>query len=169
MTVTYLTLEDALRLVCRLDADTVRDLGLLDSALHRPGSCFLNTEVYPELEFKAAALLQSIAKNHPLVDGNKRLAWLATVVFLDLNGHRCALDRPTAVQLVLDVAKGDLDVAEVAARLVIEPAGTCGSGGHVHLCTRPTVAACGSASTPVRPRAATSERADPPRQAGRSS
>jgi len=45
----------------------------------------------------------------------------ATVVFLDLNGHRCTLDRPTAVQLVLDVAKDDLDIAEVAARLAIEP------------------------------------------------
>lgn len=122
MTVTYLTLEDALGLVRRLDAGPVRDLGLLDSALHRPRASFLGTEVYPGLELKAAALLQSIAKNHPLIDGNKRLAWLATVVFLDLNGHRCTLDRSIAVQLVLDVAKADLDITEVSARLAIEPA-----------------------------------------------
>ncbi|MGH3978316.1 MAG: type II toxin-antitoxin system death-on-curing family toxin [Pseudonocardiaceae bacterium] len=121
MTVTYLTLEDALGLVRSLDAGTVRDLGLLDSALHRPGSSFFGTEVYPELELKAAALLQSIVKNHPLIDGNERLAWLATVVFLDLNGHRCTLDRQTAVRLVVDVAKADLDIAEIAARLAIEP------------------------------------------------
>lgn len=67
--------------------------------------------------------MQSIAKNHALLDGNKRLAWLASVVFLDLNGHHPALDRPSAVQLVLDVAKGDLDVGEIGMRLRVTPTG----------------------------------------------
>ncbi|MGH8908618.1 MAG: type II toxin-antitoxin system death-on-curing family toxin [Egibacteraceae bacterium] len=123
MTVRYLTLEDVVELARRLGVGPIRDLGLLDSAVHRPRSSFFGAQGYPTLELKAAALLQSIAKNHPLLDGNKRLAWLATVVFLDLNGHHPELDRPGAVQLVLDVAKGDLDIEEIGTRLSVTPTG----------------------------------------------
>lgn len=83
----YLTVEDLLRLVEDLDVGPVRDLGLLEAAAHRPTTSLWGREAYPALEEKAAALLESVVGTHPLVDGNKRLGWLATVVFLDLNGR----------------------------------------------------------------------------------
>jgi death on curing protein len=85
--VEYLDLEDLLQLVRDLEAGPVRDVGLLDSATARPQSSAFGEDAYPTLPLKAAALLHSIAGNHALIDGNKRLAWLATVVFLDINGH----------------------------------------------------------------------------------
>lgn len=76
-------------------------------------------EAYTELFEKAAALLQSLAVNHPLVDGNKRMAWMCTVVFLDLNGTEMLdVDQDEAYKLVVGVAAGALDdVADIAARL----------------------------------------------------
>ena len=69
------------------------------------------------MPLKAAALLHSLARNHPLVDGNKRLAWLATVVFLDLNGRAVTMTDDDAFALVMAVATGDLDVPAIAERL----------------------------------------------------
>jgi death on curing protein len=115
--VEYLDLEDLLGLTRSLRAGPVRDLGLLDSSCARPRSTAFGAEAYPTLEQKAAALLHSLAHNHALVDGNKRLAWLATVVFLDLNGRTVALDDEAAFQLVMAVAEGSLDVEAIAARL----------------------------------------------------
>ena len=85
--VEYLTLEDALSLIEGLAVGPVRDLGLLDSALHRPATMLWGHDAYATIDEKAAALLDSLVRNHPLVDGNKRLGWLATLVFLDINGH----------------------------------------------------------------------------------
>ncbi len=113
----YLTLDDALRLVRDLRAGPVRDLGLLDSALSRARSSAFGEDSYPTLELKAAALLHSLARNHPLVDGNKRLAWLASVVFVDLNGARPAISHDAAFDLVMGVSEGRVDVAEIAQRL----------------------------------------------------
>lgn len=115
--VEYLDLEDLLGLVRALKAGPVRDLGLLDSSCSRPRSTAFGADAYPRLEEKAAALLHSLARNHALVDGNKRLAWLATVVFLDLNGRTVELDDKDAFELVMAVAEGALDVDEIAARL----------------------------------------------------
>lgn len=115
--VEYLTLEDALRLVRALPAGPVRDVGLLDSAMARPSSSAFGEDAYPTLALKAAALLHSLARNHALVDGNKRLAWLATVVFLDLNGHAPGVSHQDAFDLVMEVSQGLLDVDEIAARL----------------------------------------------------
>lgn len=115
--VEYLDLEDLLGLTRALHAGPVRDLGLLDSSCARPRSTAFGADAYPALEEKAAALMHSLARNHALVDGNKRLAWLATVVFLDLNGRTVELDDDDAFGLVMAVAEGSLDVAEVAARL----------------------------------------------------
>lgn len=117
--VEYLDLEDLLQLVRDLKTGPVRDVGLLDSAAARPQSSAFGEDAYPALALKAAALLHSIARNHALVDGNKRLAWLATVVLLDLNGHRPDLTRDAAFDLVMDVAEGKADVQEVADRLAI--------------------------------------------------
>jgi len=113
----YLDLEDMLLLTEALHAGPVRDIGLLDSAAARPRSSAFGEEAYPGLGLKAAALMHSIVRNHALVDGNKRLAWLATVVFLDLNGHRSDLSDDAAYQLVIEAAEGSVDVAQIAERL----------------------------------------------------
>lgn len=115
--VEYLDLEDLLGLTRALRAGPVRDVGLLDSAAARPRSSAFGENAYPSLDLKAAALLHSIARNHALVDGNKRLAWLATVVFLDLNDQTPDLDDDAAFDLVMDAAQGTVEVEEIAARL----------------------------------------------------
>ena len=115
--VEYLELEDLIELVRRLGVGPVRDLGLLDAAVARPASSAFGADAYPTIELKAAALLHSIVRNHALVDGNKRLGWLSTVVFLDLNGQPVELDDDEAYELVIDVAEGRLDVDQIADRL----------------------------------------------------
>ena len=119
--VEYLDLEDLMCLVRTLGVGPVRDVGLLDSAAGRPRSSAFGEDAYPNLQLKAAALLHSVARNHALVDGNKRLAWLATVVFLDLNGRAPDLDDDTAFDLVIDAALGDVSVEEIASRLQVVP------------------------------------------------
>ena len=119
--VEYLDLDDLLGLVRALETGPVRDVGLLDSAAARPRSHVFGHEAYPTLSLKAAALLHSLARNHPLVDGNKRLGWLATVVFLHLNGTQPDLSDDAAFQLVMDVAAGAADVEEIAERLRVAP------------------------------------------------
>ena len=119
--VEYLSLEDLLGLVSALGAGPVRDLGLLDSACHRPRSGLLGQEAYPTLVGKASALLHSLACNHALVDGNKRLALLGTVVFLRINGYYLDLTDDEAFDLILSVAAGQLDAAEIEKRLRLVP------------------------------------------------
>jgi death on curing protein len=119
--VEYLTLEDVLGLVNALGAGPVRDLGLLDSACHRPQAGFFGQEAYPTLAGKAAALMHSLACNHALVDGNKRLALLATVVFLRVNGHRLDLTDDEAYDLTMSVAAGQLDADGIEKRLRLAP------------------------------------------------
>ena len=115
--VEYLDLEDVLEMVRILDVGPVRDVGLLDSAIARPRSSAFGEDSYPSLSLKAAALLQSITKNHALVDGNDRLAWLSTVVFCDVNGLASQLSDDDAFQLVWDIAGSQIDVALIAERL----------------------------------------------------
>jgi death-on-curing protein len=116
----YLTTEQALR-IARFAVGgrvEVRDIGLLDAAVHRPRASVLGQDAYPDLYAKAAALLHSLARNHPLVDGNKRLAWLATYVFLAKNGVELDPADDPAYDLVVAVASGELDdIAEIAAWL----------------------------------------------------
>ena len=96
----------------------VRDLGLLGSALARPQATAFGLDAYESLEEKSGALLHSLARNHALVDGNKRLALAATIAFLGLNGLRLTLTNDQAYTLVIEVASGLLDdVADIAARL----------------------------------------------------
>lgn len=95
----------------------VRDLGLLSSAAARPASGFGEFEAYSTLFEKAAALLHSLVGNHALVDGNKRLGWTATVVFCDLNGTWIEAPDDEAYDLVIAVAEGRLEVAEIAGSL----------------------------------------------------
>ncbi|CAN5745528.1 type II toxin-antitoxin system death-on-curing family toxin [soil metagenome] len=115
--VIYLELEDLLSLTRRLGAGPIRDIGLLDAACARPRASAFGQDAYPDLHHKAAALLHSVAGNHALVDGNKRLAWLATVVFLDLNGVEVTLSDDAAFELVVRVAEGKAAVQEIASAL----------------------------------------------------
>jgi death-on-curing protein len=119
----YLSVEDLLDLVLALGAGPVRDLGLLDSARHRPQSAFFGQDAYPTLGDKAAALMHSLASNLPLADGNKRLALLAAVVFLRLNGYRLDLADDEAFDLTVSVAAGQLDAEGISKRLRLAPVG----------------------------------------------
>ena len=115
----YLDLDDLLHIGRRtLGAVEVRDIGLLESALARPQASAFGDDAYPGLLEKAAALLHSLARNHALVDGNKRLALAGTLAFLGINGRRLTLDNNGAYDLVIAVATGELDdVASIAAQL----------------------------------------------------
>jgi death on curing protein len=116
----YLTTEQAIRIARRATGAPVevRDIGLLDAAIHRPRASVLGRDAYPDLLTKAAALLHSLARNHPLVDGNKRLAWLATFVFLAKNGVVLDPTDDEAYDLVVAVAAGEVDdLGEIVGRL----------------------------------------------------
>ena len=116
----HLTTEQALR-IARIAVGgpvAVRDIGLLDAAIHRPRASVLGQDAYPGVLSKAAALLHSLVVNHPLVDGNKRLGWLATYVFCAKNGIELDPADDDAYELVMAVASGALDdVDAIAARL----------------------------------------------------
>ena len=116
----YLTVEQALRIARAAVGGPVdvRDIGLLESAVHRPRASVLGQDAYPDVFTKAAALMHSLAGNHPLVDGNKRLAWLATYVFLAKNGIVLDPGDDAAYEFVIAVADGSIDdVGEIAAVL----------------------------------------------------
>lgn len=87
----------------------VRDHGLLDSALARPQATAFGQDAYPSIHQKAAALLHSLARNHALVDGNKRLSLASTIAFYGLNGMRLTLTNDEAYDLIVDIASGKLD------------------------------------------------------------
>ncbi|MGE7385367.1 type II toxin-antitoxin system death-on-curing family toxin [Streptomyces sp. NPDC004126] len=122
--VRHLTLAEVLdlaRLAClaRDQPVELRAPGLLESAVHRPRARMFGTPAYEDLYEQAAALLHGIAVNHPLVDGNKRTAWLAAAAFLAVNGVDLAdADQEAAYALVIDVAAGrEADLALIAGRL----------------------------------------------------
>ncbi|AWT52276.1 type II toxin-antitoxin system death-on-curing family toxin [Mycolicibacterium smegmatis] len=97
----------------------VRDYGLLDAAVARPQATVYGVDAYPRLWDKAAALLQSLARNHALVDGNKRTAWAAAWTFLHINGVQLAADFDVdrAEDLMNEVATRDCDLDSIAAEL----------------------------------------------------
>ncbi|MGW7408297.1 type II toxin-antitoxin system death-on-curing family toxin [Streptomyces sp. NPDC054833] len=100
-------------------APEAREPGLLASAVHRPRARMFGTAAYRDRYEQAAALLHAVATNHPLVDGNKRTAWLAAATFLAVNGVDLdGVDQDAAYELVIDVASGEeSDVAVIARRL----------------------------------------------------
>lgn len=104
-------------MVRSLGIGPVRDLGLLDSAVNRPRSSAFGEDAYPTLDLKTAALLHSLIKNHALVDGNKRIAWLCTVVFCYFNCVAPSLSEDEAFQLVWDVANSQMELDAIAERL----------------------------------------------------
>jgi death-on-curing protein len=113
----YLSLDDLLTIAEMLGEPEVRDLGLLDAAAHRPQATAFGEDAYPDLPGKAAALLESLVRNHALVDGNKRLAWVATAVFYRLNGLRVVAPEDEAFELVVGVAEGRYGLKEIQDRL----------------------------------------------------
>lgn len=113
----YLTVEDLLILCDELGQLSVRDVGLLDSAAHRPSSSLVGADAYPDVMTKAAVLLESIVRHHPLADGNKRLGWVAAVVFVGMNGVTLDAPEDPAYDLVIGVAAGHLPYREVAEAL----------------------------------------------------
>jgi death-on-curing protein len=118
--VIYLTSAELLYVARRAigtDPD-VRDYGLLEAAAARPRATAFGDEAYQGLDAKAAALLHSLARNHALIDGNKRLALAAVIAFYGVNGRHLILTNDEAYQLVMAVAVGQLDsVEDIAARL----------------------------------------------------
>lgn len=111
----YLSLAEALivaEAVTSLDLTTLSRsprIDLLDSALHAPQASFAGQDLYPEFIDKAAVLAVRIARNHPLLDGNKRLAWGCLNMFVMLNGHRLEVTTDEAVSTMLAVAAGEID------------------------------------------------------------
>mgnify|MGYP000883079307 CR=1 FL=1 len=122
MTVEYLDLADSIGIAEEVTGLApaivikVANLHLADSALHAPAAGFGDDDFYPDLVDKAAVLLVRLAKNHPLPDGNKRVAWVALRYFLALNGWDWST-RPTvddAEAAVVAVASGAWDEGAAA-------------------------------------------------------
>lgn len=117
----YLSFKQLVTIACRVtatDEPPVRDWGLLESALNRPQANIFGADAYPTLHEKVAALTHSLARNRALLDGNKRLAFIASYMMYSMNGHE--LDPPSIDEgesFVLDVAQGHLEVPEIAAIL----------------------------------------------------
>jgi death-on-curing protein len=117
MEVEYLTTEDLLSLTRDLGVGPVRDLGLLDSAAHRPTTSIFGRDAYESIDDKAAVLLESIVRNRALVDGNERLGWLAVAVFYGLNQLEFDAPDDDAYDLVMAVAAGQLSYRAIATQL----------------------------------------------------
>ena len=116
----FLHLEDLLAIAARIGRGEpgVRDLGLLESAAARPRTSVFGEDAYPDLPTKSAALLESIVRNHALVDGNKRLGWLATAVFLEINDASVAGATDDEVfDLVWTIASALSTIEEIAHHL----------------------------------------------------
>ena len=124
----YLSVDDVVQIVEMFSEaplrDAVRDLGLLIAAVDGPAVQYRGQDVYTPLAMKAAALMESLARNNALFDGNKRLAWLATNVFLELNGHAVQFSDNEIFSLLREVQQGYLATNELAHRLHVrlEPA-----------------------------------------------
>ena len=93
----------------------IRDIQLLDAAVARPAASAFGADAYPTLREKAAALLHSVARNHPFADGNKRTATVAVIFMFHVNGQSVVWHQNDALPVILSVAEGTFEVDEVAA------------------------------------------------------
>jgi death-on-curing protein len=119
MMIHYLTPEQVLFLHSRLISTIggghgVRDIGMLLSALGRTQATFDGKELYPDIMLKAAALIDSLVRNHPFVDGNKRTAITASALFLRLNGYLLQVENREMVLFALACAQSQLSLVEIA-------------------------------------------------------
>lgn len=94
-------------------SDGIRDIGMLDSALANPFQSFENKELYPSVQAKAAQLCFGIVKNHPMIDGNKRLGAHVMLVFLALNGYELVYTQQELSGAILDLASGKIDADDI--------------------------------------------------------
>lgn len=99
----------------------VRDIDLLEAAVQRPMASAFGQDAYPTLRQKAAALLHSLARNHPFKDGNKRTAAVGLIFMLDVNGECVNWEPPAALELILNTALGSVDVQTLADWLILKP------------------------------------------------
>lgn len=116
----YLDLDDLVKIARHAIGEDVaiKDVGLLESALARPRASAFGRDAYPDLHLKAAALCQSLARNHALVDGNKRLAWTACRTFLAINGQWISAAENERFDLVIRVSTGvQGDIQTIAEQL----------------------------------------------------
>ena len=118
----YLTAEQVLFLHARIISETggshsVRDIGKLQSAIGRPQATFEVKDLSPDIHSKAAAMMHSLVQNHPFLDGNKRTAIGAAVLFLRLNSYDIKVSNQEVEVFTLNVAKGDQDQAEITSWL----------------------------------------------------
>jgi death-on-curing protein len=110
----YLSIEDALIQVKSLGF-YVKDNGLLEAALSRPRTTVFGEDAYPTLQLKAAAMMHSIIKNHPMIDGNKRTSWVLMVSFLWINGYQHNMNTATGFELTLGIAESRLELEDAAS------------------------------------------------------
>jgi death-on-curing protein len=117
--VIYLDVEDLLHIAERILGNVeMRDIGLLESAAARPAASAFSEDAYPTIHEKAAALIHSIARNHALVDGNKRLALAGGIAFLGVNSVRLTMSEDEAYEFIIAIAAGELDdVQDIASVL----------------------------------------------------
>lgn len=113
----YLSLPELLHVAERAigEAPGIRDPGLLEAAVARPRASVFGSDAYGSLEEKAAALVHSIARNHALVDGNKRLALAAAIAFLGVNGRRLTMTNDEAYDFIIAISTGQLDEVPIIA------------------------------------------------------
>ena len=96
----------------------IRDEGMLDSALSNPFQSFAGEELYPSVQAKAARLCYGLVKNHPMVDGNKRIGAHVMLVFLMLNGYELSYTQQELSQTILDLASGSLNADDIQQWLI---------------------------------------------------
>lgn len=114
----YLTASDVLAInEEEVGEDLLADFGLLEAAIQRPQQAVMGQEAYPDIHYKAAALMHSLIRNHPFIDGNKRTAVVAVVTFYKLNGYQVRAEQDKIVALAVDIAEGQLDVPGIAGAL----------------------------------------------------
>lgn len=113
----YLSADDLMVIGARVigGQPLVRDHGLLEAAAFRPQASVFGSDAYPTVWEKAAAMMESLARNHPLVDGNKRLALAGVVVFLGMNGLNLTMNNDEAYDFTVAVSVGEFEnVAAIA-------------------------------------------------------
>jgi len=118
--VDYLTLNDLIEIGTAIVADfRIRDIGLLESAAIRPQTTVFGGDAYPDFPTKVAALIHSVARNHALIDGNKRLAWAGGRIFCLMNGFDIQMSQDDAYDMIIAVASGELDVRDLSEIIAI--------------------------------------------------
>lgn len=118
----YLTPQQVLAIHIRVTKRTggsqgIRDLGLLESAVYRPQTSFGGKDLYIGVFNKSAALLQSLLKNHPFIDGNKRTALTSAGIFLKINGYKLVNTHKDEVEFAIRVDNEHLTIEEIVSWL----------------------------------------------------